>query len=209
MQDMRNMGGQHNMRSTQLDQQKKSKKNIIIGAIVLLLIVGIIWWVMGSRGSWKCEDGQWVMNGKTDAPMPETMCGDGNDVDALLDERVKPDAEMIELDSKKVAEGIDIRVKSPHVNQTVVSPLKIEGEAKGWYFEGSFPVQLYGENGDLLGSGTATADGNWAVDEYVPFNAEIVFDMGTARAGDIVFQKSNPSDKPENAGTFSFPVFFE
>src|SRR3989338_9226678 len=64
-----------------------------------------------------------------------------------------------------------IKVASPRANDLVTSPLLIKGEARGnWYFEASFPVNLFDENGEIapLGPGwvragahPATGEVNW------------------------------------------------
>jgi hypothetical protein len=52
-----------------------------------------------------------------------------------------------------------IYVTSPGPNQEIISPLIIEGKARGtWFFEGDFPVLLSDENGNILASGPATTD---------------------------------------------------
>ncbi|MFA5985721.1 MAG: Gmad2 immunoglobulin-like domain-containing protein [Parcubacteria group bacterium] len=182
-----------NARNTRNVHRGSSKKMMwlticIIGIIILVFIM----WLWRGHG-----DG--VINDQTKDAKSQTGSM----------ERVKPEKEMIELDSKKVAEGINIRVTSPHVNETIVSPLTITGEAKNWYFEASFPVKLVDEKGNVLSEGIAQAKGDWMVDDYVPFEVELKFDANGALGGDLVFQKSNPSGLPENAGSFSFPVFFK
>jgi hypothetical protein len=204
MQDMRNM---HNMRETRQVSVQKSKKPIIIGVVIVVVIVAAgLWMWRDAEGKWVCKNSEWVMDGETKEPKPTTACI-GDVAQEGPKERVKPDQEMIDIDSKKVAEGIDIRVKTPHVNQTIETPLKITGEAKGWYTDSAFQIQLIDDKGSVIASGTAKATGEG--DDYVPFEAEITFDRKEAKVGDLVFQKSNPTNDPAKAGTFSFPVFFE
>jgi hypothetical protein len=167
------------------DNMKGKKWKKAAGAIAVLALVVLALWFWNDRHQ----------NSLTKEGEKQT---DGT--------RPVPDKASIEADSKKVAEGINIRVMAPTVNATVSSPLKISGEAKGYYFEASFPVKLIDEKGNVLGQGEAKAKGDWMKDAYVPFEAELKFDAKGAKAGDLVFQKSNPSGKPENAGSFSFPV---
>lgn len=207
MQDMRNMHDMRNPRDAHVGT--KSKKTIIIVSVIIVvtIIAGVwLWRSNGGGGEWVCENSEWVMKGKTDEPKPDKECN-GNVVHDGPKDRVKPDKEMLEIDSKKTAEGIDIRVSSPHVNQTITSPLKIAGEAKGWYTDNTFQVLLIDEKGVVIATGTAKTDG--AGEDYAPFTAEITFDAKDAKAGDLVFQKSNPTNDPAKAGTFSYPVFFE
>ncbi|MFA5993577.1 MAG: Gmad2 immunoglobulin-like domain-containing protein [Parcubacteria group bacterium] len=119
---------------------------------------------------------------------------------------ISSDKKAVVTGDQGVAEGINIKVSAPNVNGTVTSPLKIAGEAKGWYFEGSFPVKLLDEKGAILATGMAKAKGDWQVDAYVPFVVELKFDAKGAKKGDIIFEKSNPSGLPQNAGSFSFAV---
>ncbi|EKE11790.1 MAG: hypothetical protein ACD_15C00026G0009 [uncultured bacterium] len=113
------------------------------------------------------------------------------------------------VNNQRVAEGINIRVSSPSVNEIVVSPMKISGEAKGWYFESSFIVKLLDDKGTVLAQGWAKSKGDGSKDVYMPFEAELEFDPKDSKNGNLVFEKSNPSGKPENAGSFSFAVLFE
>ena len=191
-----------------------SPKKVIIILVVLVLVAIAINGLLKKddnkeKGKWVCEKGEWIMKGETKEPKPEKACEPEVPQEQASNERVKPEEEMIKADSQKVAEGINIRVELPHVNETITSPLKLKGEAKGWYAEATFPVKLIDANGNTLGEGTVEAKGDWQVDEYVSFEGEISFDTKGAKSGDLIFQKSNPSGAPENAGTFSFPVFFE
>jgi cytoskeletal protein RodZ len=188
MRDMRDMRNARDVRSGLRSKKKMWFMIGIIGVVVLVFVA--LWWLGRGNG---------VMNEQAKDAKSQTESV----------KRVKPGKEMIDLDSKKVAEGINIRVTSPHVNETIASPLTITGEAKGWYFEASFPVKLVDEKGVVLSEGIAQAKGDWTVDDYVPFEAELKFDVNGSAGGDLVFQKSNPSGLPENAGSFSFPIFFE
>lgn len=108
----------------------------------------------------------------------------------------------------QVAEGPNIKITSPGANAAVTSPLKITGEAKGWYFEATFPVKLIDDKGNVLAQSQAKATSDWTVDAFVPFELELSFDPVGARSGQIVFEKDNPSGRPENADSFSLPVVF-
>jgi hypothetical protein len=114
--------------------------------------------------------------------------------------------EIVSAGDERVAEGINIRVFSPNVNSSITSPLKITGEVKGWFFEGIFPVKLLDEKGKVLATGKAQATSDWQDDAYVPFESELKFSAGESKQGNLIFEKSNPSGMPENAGSFSFAV---
>jgi hypothetical protein len=89
------------------------------------------------------------------------------------------------------------------------SPLVIEGEARGtWFFEATFPVRLYDANGNLLGTTIAQAQADWMTDQFVPFRAELKFNLPTTTQGTLVLVKDNPSGLPEHADELRIPVAF-
>lgn len=93
---------------------------------------------------------------------------------------------------------------------TVASPLQVNGEARGtWYFEASFPVKIYDANDKLLGSVPAEAQSDWMTENFVPFNALLIFTDSTTKSGTLVLEKDNPSDMPQNAGQIKIPIRFK
>ncbi len=103
----------------------------------------------------------------------------------------------------------NIIISSPEPNQTISSPLVIEGEAIGkWYFEGAFLVRLMDEEGKELAIAPVTATEEWMTEEPVPFVADLEFEPGEAAAGKLIFENDNPSGLPENALSFELPVQF-
>lgn len=102
-----------------------------------------------------------------------------------------------------------IIVDYPEPGNLVTSPLVIEGRARGtWYFEGDFPVKLLDVRGNLLATGIATAQGDWMTEDYVPFAVTIEFTLPETKEGNLVFERNNPSDLPENSQKFELPVKF-
>lgn len=92
----------------------------------------------------------------------------------------------------------------------VKSPLKIEGEARGyWFFEASFPIKIYDANGRELGIAIAQADGEWMTENFVPFHAELKFSKPSTDTGFLVLERDNPSGLPENADELRIPVRFK
>ncbi len=90
------------------------------------------------------------------------------------------------------------------------SPLSISGKAVGsWFFEGSFPVRLYDENGVEISQGQAVALSDWMTAGYVQFTASLEFATPSSGGGYIEFQKDNPSGLPENESSVRFPVKFK
>ncbi len=104
----------------------------------------------------------------------------------------------------------DIMVFSPAYNAHIGSPLKVEGTARGfWYFEGSFPLMLVDANGDTVGEGIATAQGEWMTEDFVPFSGEVTFSAPVSGEGTLILRKDNPSGMPENDDSIEISVRFE
>lgn len=102
-----------------------------------------------------------------------------------------------------------LRVEQPLPNNDVSSPLQISGEARGyWYFEADFPVRLETYDGAILARGVAEAEGDWMTESFVPFRTELRFDAPDDERGYLVFERANPSGRPENDRSFRLPVLF-
>jgi hypothetical protein len=105
-----------------------------------------------------------------------------------------------------------LKVKEPVFNQSVASPLVISGEARGWYFEASFPVELVDWDGRIIAQGPAQAQGDWMTSEFVPFKATLSFtvpDDIPYRRATLILRKDNPSGMPENDDAFEIPVLLK
>ena len=107
-------------------------------------------------------------------------------------------------------EKIDIiRINSPRPNQTISSPLIIQGEARGtWFFEGDFPVYLLDDNRKELEIGIAHSESDWMTEDFVPFKAKIEFQQPKTKTGVLIFKKDNPSGLPEHDDELRMPVRF-
>ena len=102
-----------------------------------------------------------------------------------------------------------IEVDNPRPNQVITSPLEVGGRARGtWFFEANFPVRLYDSTGKEIAVGIAKAQGEWMTEEFVPFRAALTFESLKGDKGELVFEKNNPSDLPENADSLRIPVKF-
>jgi hypothetical protein len=102
-----------------------------------------------------------------------------------------------------------IRIDNPRPGTKVESPLKVSGQARGyWFFEASFPVSLVDANGDEIGVGIAQAKGDWMTEQFVPFTATLKFTKPTTKYGTLVLKKDNPSGMPENDDQLRVPVTF-
>lgn len=102
-----------------------------------------------------------------------------------------------------------IKVYMPTANAVATNPLAISGVARGnWYFEASFPIKITDANGVVIGSGIATAQGDWMTTDFVPFTASIAFTTPATPTGFVILQKDNPSGEPANDDSISVPVTF-
>lgn len=95
----------------------------------------------------------------------------------------------------------------------IASPLVLKGAARGtWFFEGSFPVDVVDGEGVVLGTGIATAQGEWMTTEYVPFTAQVSFTRPSSphhMKGILILRRDNPSGLPENSDAFEIPITLE
>jgi hypothetical protein len=103
----------------------------------------------------------------------------------------------------------EILVSSVTSGQLVQTPIKLEGKAKGsWFFEGSFPVSLLGDDGSVLGYAALKALGNWQTADFVNFSGTLSFKLPKGTTGKLIFSKDNLSGLPENSKQFIIPVKF-
>jgi len=154
-------------------------------AIAVLLVAVVVLGarlLSGDEDTWLCQNGQWVKHGKPSAPQPTAVCGGQKQPDEVL-------------------------VTRPQLNQTVNSPLIVEGQAKGsWFFEASFPIELIDDQGKVLASGLAQARDNWMTDNFVSFKAEINYLVAATTSGKLILKNDNPSDLPQNDKRIEMPV---
>lgn len=107
-------------------------------------------------------------------------------------------------------EKIDlIRINNPRPNQIIQSPLKIQGEARGfWFFEADFPIKLVDDNNELVATAIAHTKSDWMTEDFVVFEAELVYDDPATDTGTLILEKDNPSGLPENADELRVPIKF-
>jgi len=102
-----------------------------------------------------------------------------------------------------------IQINSPRPNQNISSPIIITGQARGnWFFEGSFPIILEDGNGKQLISSPAKALGEWMTTSFVPFSAELSFNVPETATGTLILKRDNPSGLPENDDELVVPISF-
>jgi hypothetical protein len=104
----------------------------------------------------------------------------------------------------------DIKVSNLDIISSIASPLTIQGEARGSYFENnSFPIELKDEAGTVIGKGTARTTADTSTDEYIPFTATITFSPQEHNTqGQLIFLKANSSGDTSRSYEYSIPVRF-
>ena len=99
------------------------------------------------------------------------------------------------------------QVETPTSGSLVASPLIVEGKALGtWFFEGSMPVEILDEQGNVLAQWYVTSQGDWMTAEFVDFKGEIEFVSPKAQTGKLVIKKDNPSDMREFDASCFVPI---
>ncbi len=120
-----------------------------------------------------------------------------------------PDGEAFTEYLGNIPEKADlINVESPGPSQEInISPVQIKGRARGtWFFEGSFPIEIRDNGGNLLASGVAQAEGDWMTEEFVPFSASVPIGSGFNGEANLILRKDNPSGLPELDDELHFPI---
>jgi hypothetical protein len=103
-----------------------------------------------------------------------------------------------------------IQVTDPESYSAVEPTFTVSGEARGpWFFEASFPIEIYTLNGELIGQGIATAEGEWMTEELVPFEATVELEPDYAGPVVLTLVRSNASGLPENDARLLIPVLVE
>lgn len=190
-----------------------NRKEIAITIVILFVAAAAALLLRGDEDTWICENGQWVKHGAPSAPMPSKPCGqepvacamDANlCADGSYVSRIPPNCDFALCPKEDL-----IQVENLQANGMIASPLAIKGKARGfWFFEASFPIKLYDENGKLLAAAIAQAQGDWMTENFVPFSAELKFEISKTKKGVLVFEKDNPSGLPENADELRIPILF-
>lgn len=155
---------------------------IVIGVILVVVVVLGVRFLSGDEDTWLCQNGAWIKHGNPRAAKPITLCG-----------------------GQKQPE--EISVATPQPNQTISSPLIVEGQARGnWFFEASFPIKLIDDQGKILGQSYARAQSDWMTENFVPFKGEINYQAAATTTGKLVLKNDNPSGLPQNDKKIEIPV---
>lgn len=103
-----------------------------------------------------------------------------------------------------------IIIDSPKPYQKVQIPIFVKGKARGnFFFEGTFPIRIEDENGNLITTGNIMTKENWMSEDFVSFETYFNFDKKDLKRGFIIFEKANPSGLKENKFEIKIPVYFE
>lgn len=99
-----------------------------------------------------------------------------------------------------------IVITAPKPGARVPGSFMVSGRARGnWFFEASFPVDVYDSEGNLLLQTFMQADGEWMTTEFVSFSDTVVVPDYVGEAI-LILRKDNPSDLPENDGSVTLPI---
>jgi len=180
----------------------------------------------GDEDTWLCQNGEWVKHGNPSNPAPIEGCGNTNTVSVNnFNECVAAGYPVMESYPRRCAapnggsftEDIGnelektnlIKINNPRPNQTIKSPVVIEGQARGnWFFEASFPVKLFDANGNQLAIAVAQAQSDWMTTNFIPFKVTLEFTTPATATGTLILQKDNPSGLPQNDDQLRVPVKF-
>lgn len=114
-------------------------------------------------------------------------------------------------EKKEMAKVEDsLQVWKPLPGTKIASPLEVTGKARGfWYFEGSFVITLVDKNNREITTGIAKAQDSWMTEDWVEFSASLQFEAPQSKEGFLIFEKANPSGKPEFDGSLKVPITFD
>jgi hypothetical protein len=192
-------------------------KNTLIIIISIVLISGTGWlgvaYYQNSKCSIDCGGG----------PMPFPMVGSFKDCTAagypIMESYPRqcktPDGRIFSEELPpptptyiNATSGI-ISVTTPTPGAVTGKEFEVRGNARGWYFEGSFPVEILDTNGKILTTSPAQAQSDWMTSAPVRFIAKIKIPNSYIGKATVVLKKDNPSELKENDASMSFPITIE
>lgn len=199
-----------------------TKKKIVAGLVILVVIALVIVFVPRSSpqadqpkstglpnpASVNCEELGGILTIKNDAEGGQVgFC-------TLPDQSVCEEWSLLRNEcTDNSAHFLHLNLK---VSDKITSPLKITGEVDdGWFFEGSFPINLVDWDGKIIATGLARSKADWMTASFVPFEAELKFvtppnptNQAYASKGAIIFRKDNPSGLPAKDKAYELPITF-
>ena len=119
-----------------------------------------------------------------------------------------PEIKINATSTEVTSTNMPIVVSYPTDGQTVTSPIKITGKARGnWFFEASFPIQLVDSNGNIIATSIGTAQSDWMTTDFVNFTSTIEYNRASSTGNALlVLNKDNPSGNPEFDQSIFIPV---
>lgn len=100
-----------------------------------------------------------------------------------------------------------VHVTDPGSGGSVGQTFTVAGEAPGpWFFEATFPIQVRDGDDDVIGHGSANAQGEWTTNKQVAFTASVHLDEPYSGPATLILLKDNPSGLPENDDSVSVPI---
>lgn len=170
-----------------------------------VLILTIIVLLLGALATWL-----WIWPALTNDTIKQPTTGQeaptGNNTPD------QPDNHATTVYEYTSAKGEIIKITGIAKNDTITSPLTITGEVRGsWSFEASFPIDLNygGEDLITIASTSATLNGDWMTNDYMPFTATLSFTPpADAASGILIIHNANPSGLPENDDSVGISVNF-
>jgi len=98
-----------------------------------------------------------------------------------------------------------ITIELPFPGAVTGKEFSVIGKARGfWFFEASFPIQVLDQDGKVLATGIAQAQGEWMTEDFVPFKADIKIPTSYIGPATLILNKDNPSGLAENDASASF-----
>lgn len=120
-----------------------------------------------------------------------------------------PKDEPVTTSADQTPQYKTLKITTPQSGATIASPLKVAGEAAGWYFEATFPIRLEDAKGNIIAESYVTAQEDWMTASFVPFEGEIKFIVPKGvTEGKLIFEKDNPSGLPQYAESIAIPIRF-
>lgn len=189
------------------------KKNILVSVALVFAIFTLVFIVFAPKNS----DHQNIPNGQSDGEQTvkvedfaSCVKSGGSILESYPRQCKSSDGQSFTEYIGNELEKLDlIKISYPRPNDAIESPVTITGQARGyWFFEASFPIRIYDANGKELGWTIAEAQDEWMTEDFVSFEAKLVFDKPTTETGLLVLEKDNPSGLPEKDDKLEVPVIF-
>lgn len=102
-----------------------------------------------------------------------------------------------------------IQVSNPKSNSLIISPVLVEGIARGYWFpEGDFLIRVQNAKEEELGTEIAYAMKGGTEEEFIPFQAMVSFSESSVKEGVIILKKNSSSGLLEAEDELRVPVRF-